>query len=188
VSTHNFELPDDFVRRISDPSFKGAADVFDRIPDEIGYKIGWRTWKVSPDLPAYGLPPKIHSVTHPYFWAPRKAMRAECAFGHDEHVPGETCYCGFYSAKTLNHLAGMHYHQYSGSTWLNIVGKVANWGKVIEGTQGWRAEWAYPLEFYIPFEYLASLGKPIRDGYGVPIKPMNVLGLTPSEDNNEGED
>jgi hypothetical protein len=174
MSTHDFDLPD-LERRIADPAFK--------VPDLMEAVEGWRTWRVPADPPPYGLPPKLYSATHgDYFWAPRKAMRAECDKCDQPGkggIPGEHHTCGFYSAKTLDHLLTMDYHRRYDEGWMCIIGRLANWGKVIEGSQGWRAEWAYPIEFYVPFEFLMTHAKPLREGYGVPVKPLNVLGAKP---------
>jgi hypothetical protein len=58
---------------------------------------------------------------------------------------------------------------------VTIVGRVANWGKVVPGTQGWRAEYAYPEMLYVPFEVARYLARPVSDTYGVPVTLMNLL-------------
>jgi hypothetical protein len=69
----------------------------------------------------------------------------------------------------------MGYHGYDeNSDTVCVVGQLANWGKVIEGTQGWRAEFAYPAVIYVPFEAW-RLGAPIKKAYGVPVKLLNLL-------------
>jgi hypothetical protein len=45
---------------------------------------------------------------------------------------------------------------------------------VIEGSQGWRAEYAYPTALYVPFETF-SVAKPLQEAYGVPVKLLNLL-------------
>jgi hypothetical protein len=145
------------------------------VPDLSVAVEGWRTWEVAWRLPKYGVAPKMHSVTEShYFWAPRQAMRAVCHKPHCE-TPGEECSCGFYSARTLDHLLSMNYHVYDPADGrVNVVGKVANWGKVIQCSQGWRSEWAYPVELYVPFE-AHHLGRPLREAYGVPVRLLNFL-------------
>jgi len=51
---------------------------------------------------------------------------------------------------------------------------VANWGKVVEGSQGWRSEYTYPLKLWLPFEawYLAEA---LGNAYGVPVALKNTL-------------
>lgn len=156
-------------------------------PDSIEVEVGWRTWEVKIENPP-GVTPLMRSVTHREFhWTPREPMVAHCPLstgrangvkrqGHD--VPDEGCSCGLYTAKTYEHLMTMHYHTYDGEKdgYVNVVGEVKLWGKVIEGTQGWRSSHAYPKRIYIPYEYFGKLAKPLGDGYGVPVAPKNFLG------------
>lgn len=160
---------------VFDPSkLVGLNDQEFRAPDMIGCVEGWRAWSVDIELPKYGLPPKLESVTFSYYWAPRVKARADCEkCGAD--VPGEHCSCGFYSAKNLDHLRSMAYHSYDPQRGtVSVVGRLACWGKVIEGTQGWRSEFAYPVELYVPFE-AHKLAKPLSNGYGIPVKLLNLL-------------
>lgn len=169
-----------------DPEFKP--------PDMIGTVEGWRVWNVSADPQHFGVGPKLYSVSHgDYYWTPRKASYATCPGGFfDEEsgrpmckqstkdnpieVPGEQCSCGFYSAKTLPHLQQMSYHNYDAERGsYAVLGQLANWGKVIEGTQGWRAQIAYPAVLYVPFEAARVLAKPLAESYGVPVKLLNLL-------------
>lgn len=146
-------------------------------PDLVGCVEGWRAWSVDAEPPAYGTAPKLRSATYDYVWTPRVKARASCrACTADEGpmcVPGEHCTCGFYSAKSLEHLRTMGYHLYDGDR-VCVVGQLACWGKVIEGSQGWRAEYAYPTIIYVPFEAY-RLAKPISEAFGVPCKLLNLL-------------
>jgi hypothetical protein len=155
----------------SDSTFEAPTEEVLQVP---GTVEGWRAWRVDSEPPPFGLPPKLYSASWSFFWKPRTLSRAECSRDPD-HVPGETCSCGFYSAKTLRHLQSMGYSNYTpGAPTITVVGRLANWGKVVEGSQGWRAEKAYPVQFYLPFE-AHRLAKPIADAYGVPVKLMNLL-------------
>jgi hypothetical protein len=158
-----------------DPA-KLAAERNFRAPDLVGHMEGWRAWNVSAQLPRFGTAPKLYSVTHSsYYWQPRKLSRAICS-QDPSHVPGEKCGCGFYAAKDLDHLLTLGYSNYDAeaSGQFCVVGQLAMWGKVIEGSQGWRAEKAYPVKLFVPFEahYLA---KPLSDAYGVPVQLRNIL-------------
>ena len=97
--------------------------------------------------------------------------------------PREQCSCGFYSAKSLAHLMSMHYHVYDADMngMFHIVGRVANWGKVIEGSQGWRSQYAYPLELFVPYEAW-RLMEPLSKIYGVPAQLKNTLESTHTEE------
>lgn len=158
-----------------DPSL--APDENFRIPDLAEAVEGWRAWGVPADPPPYGAFPKLYSVSHSqYFWVPRREMIAECEKCPDDDLPGEKCGCGFYSAKTLEHLMSMGYHQYDAERqgMFHVVGRVANWGKVIPATQGWRAQKSYPIELFIPFE-AHRLAQGLKEAYGVPVRLKNTL-------------
>ena len=150
------------------------------VPDVLGCVAGWRAWGVDKDVPLYGTAPKLRSVTYAeYYWAPRRAAQAECdrcSSKEGTGVPGEHCSCGFYSAKTLEHLMSMSYHMYDAdsSGCFHVVGQVANWGKVIEGTQGWRSQFSYPVKLFVPFEAW-RLMKPLTAAYGIPCALKNTL-------------
>jgi hypothetical protein len=142
---------------------------------------GWRAWIVSRNLPRYGVPMKLKSVTHGAavndgYWPPRKENVAFCdRCGED--VPGEQCSCGFYSAKTLDHLMSMGYHTYRDTDddhYFKVIGQVANWGKVIEGTQGWRSQYSYPVRLFVPFE-AARHARLLKEAYGCKVRLLNFL-------------
>jgi hypothetical protein len=154
---------------------------------------GWRAWKLETEIPPFGVPPKLYSATFGYYWAPKRAAAAECGRGCDEPgmggVPGEQCSCGFYSAKWLLDsdadaqdphpgLMSLGYHLYevdeSKGGWWTVIGQIACWGKVIEGSHGWRSQYAYPVRLWLPFE-AHELIKPLRQAYGVPVKLKNWL-------------
>jgi rhodanese-related sulfurtransferase len=159
----------------------GLIDAGFTAPDVVGTVEGWRAWRVKLEAPRFGTVPKLQSASYNYWWTPRVKARAECRkcrnpdpVAHD-HVPGTHCTCGFYSAKTLDHLRSMGYHAYDeNGGYTSVVGQLANWGRVIEGSQGWRAEFAYPAVMFVPFEAW-RLRKPLMRAYGVPVKLLNLL-------------
>jgi hypothetical protein len=158
-----------------DPS--KTADQSFQVPDLIGTVEGWRSWLVSSKLPPFGAAPKLFSYNHNYFWEPRQVNVATCTKPGCE-VPGENCGCGFYSAKSLVHLMSMVYPEYDeeSSGMFSVVGQVANWGKVIEGSQGWRSSKSYPVRLLVPYEAL-KLAIPLSEAYGVPVRPVNILAM-----------
>lgn len=149
------------------------------VPDQVAVEYGWRAWGVRKKETDAGLTllQSINGGKHGQpelpFWQPRVPMEAVCK--HDHEVPTEQCKCGLYSAKTLDHLMTMHhYYNYDPARMFKVIGKVALWGKVIEGTQGWRATYGYPSELYLPFEAW-HLHNDLREAYGVPIYLKNFL-------------
>jgi hypothetical protein len=164
------DLPYD-PRRTPDPAL--------RVPDLADAVEGWRAWQVARDLPRYGTPPKLYSATYAgYYWTPRRAAHAECRYGCEKlEIPGESCTCGFYSAKTLEHLMEMGYPSYDADgdgDRVCVIGQIACWGKVIEGTQGWRSSKAYPIKLFVPFE-VAHLAKPLQAAYGCKVGLKNFI-------------
>ena len=164
-------LPIDPTAVVSDPNFQPV--------DPSRARIGWRAWRVDRELPKYGLPPKLYSASFPYAWRPKQKAEADCPHcGQPDGVgvPGEDCSCGFYSAKSLKHLMHMGYHLYQAdSPSFTIVGQIGCWGKIVEGTQGWRSQYAYPIRLMIPYEAGADFGIRVRDAYGVKVRLLNFL-------------
>lgn len=161
------DLPFD-PRDLPDPDF--------RAPDAVGLALGWRAWGTPIRLPRFGVAAKLFSVTwRDYYWVPRQHGVARCEKCGDD-VPGEDCSCGFYCAKTREHLESLGYEwgKIREDGRVCIMGEVANWGKVIEGTQGWRAQKAYPVRLYVPFE-ARHLVRPLRESYGVPVLLRTAL-------------
>jgi hypothetical protein len=158
------------LKAIPDPRFQPPG-----IDVEHGVKEGWRAWGL-PKSTEPGAVPRLYSVTYgDYFWAPRRGMKAESSCGQDD-CPSAGCSCGFYSAKTFDHLQSMGYHRYDADAgnYFHVVGKVACWGRVVECTTGWRSEWCYPVALFVPFEAW-RFAKPLRDAYGVPVQLKNIL-------------
>lgn len=146
-------LPADFDVEVAKP-YTAAPEAYEDesgkmvTPDVIGEVIGWRVWRVlHPREPAKIRLQSMGSggKQHAAIWTPNKIMEAFCS---QPHVPPtKTCSCGFYAARTREHLLSMHYH--SGFTYDNpedilVVGTVAMQGKIIPGTQGWRAQRVRP--------------------------------------------
>jgi hypothetical protein len=150
-------------------------------PSLEGCVEGWRAWRLPRYAPRFGNAPKLYSINAGKFypgaeavhWPARRWYRAQCESCGDA-VPGDTCSCGFYSAKTPKHLFSMSYHLYDGDSDLRVVGRVANAGKVREGTQGWRAQFSYPIRLFVPFE-AHRLARPLSEAYGVPVELANLL-------------
>jgi len=143
---------------IADPFFKGlffsrkdrtpdvdqdvartGADALQGVPDYVAPIVGWRAWKWDP--------PQLTSINNQSAWYPGQPMKAKCAGGAwatrtcplPGHEPADKhCTCGIYAAKTLDRLYAMGYAR-SG-----LYGEVYLWGRVVEHTHGWRAQFAYP--------------------------------------------
>lgn len=145
------------------------------VPDFAEPMVGWRAWGVAGNLRPGELP-LLHSATYGAVWTPREPMVAVCKSNPD-HVPGERCACGLYSAKTREHLQSMNYHRYGERRSRHefcVMGEVNLWGKIVEGTQGWRAQCGYPKKLYLPFEAY-KLRVPLMETYGCEVVLNNIL-------------
>ncbi len=156
-----------------------------RVPDVIGEVIGWRAWKVIGDRPEKL--PLLASVTHGHtIWHPAAWTEADC-FGKstcrsslDGRVPGETCSCGLYCAKSREQLVGLGYarqaydKQRGTVRHPKVVGEVGLVGKVIPGDQGWRGEKGRIVRLYVPFEHW-KLVDPLEALYNVEAVLDNTL-------------
>lgn len=84
------------------------------------------------------------------------------------NTPGEDCSCGIYIADNFDLAAGYASQQPC------VFMRVAGWGKVVPGTQGWRVEHAYPQEMFLiggKDAEAEQLGK----AYGVPCFAASSL-------------
>jgi hypothetical protein len=135
-----------------------------QVPDVFGEIVGWRAWKVIGDRPTVF--PMLASVTHghtiwhPGYWTEADCFgRPECDRSHDGRIPGESCTCGLYCARTRAQLIGLRYGRpmtrpdRHGRTFPKVVGEVGLVGKVIPGSQGWRGEKGRIVRLYVPFEH-----------------------------------
>lgn len=132
------------------------------VPDLLEPIIAYRAWGV--DREGY-LQPTIYSPS-PIFgkesliWRPKTPRPSRCwhndmmadyrgtqfenYFDIAYHsIPGEHCKCGYYAAKLFGNIMRPNCFDHV------AVGKVALWGKVIKYSKGYRAEYAYPVEFKI---------------------------------------
>jgi len=108
--------------------------------------LGWRAWRLH--RTEGGL--RIVPTTPRAAWEPRAAVHATCSGAHTREYlvynpelaaqhrsPMPGCTCGIHAMKDPSRLAR------SGRA-TAVVGRVAMWGRVIEHTRGYRAEFAYP--------------------------------------------
>lgn len=137
------------------------------VPDELGEVIGYRAWHIADTsdgirLTSTGWGGKYANAV----WIPGEVNAAVCDQGHtaaDEH-----CRCGFYAARTRDHLLSLNrYHLYGKGqkAVVAVVGQVAMDGQVVTCSQGWRGQNAWPINVCVPYEHW-RLVAPLREAYG----------------------
>lgn len=163
-----------FVHELpADPPEAGAITMVQShndivVPDYTDVMIGWRGW----DIKGPRSRPLLASVSKSHVWHPRQQMTATCDNRHHE-VPEWKHSCGLYSAKSRNHLLSMGYNHYSEAS-PRVIGTVKLWGKIVEGSQGWRAEHGYPGTLYVPWE-MWGLAEPLQELYGCDVELQDTL-------------
>jgi len=136
-------------------------------PDFVGEPVtGWRCWKMSAELVEgpvsrggevfVGQRPTIRlaSVNQSVKWEPRVEFEAQCSLRkdppHPDGVPDNGCQCGVHFLMGPLALARLGYTSFIGEGKKDYVwGTVNGWGRIIEGTTGHKAQFAYPKHLYV---------------------------------------
>jgi hypothetical protein len=141
--------------------------------EELRPAVGWKIWRVQhgPERT------RLRSVLYGDPWPARRPIEAACRrllrAGHEAPCPG--CECGIHAGRELS--AWEHYLSVDAET--RVFGRVLLWGSTIEGSAGWRAARAAPVEIFVPTavadadQVAAGLA-----AYGVPVhieRPVPVL-------------
>lgn len=133
---------------------------------DVGIAVGWRVWRLGAD----GL---LRSVVYDEVWPPRSAAHAACGKPAESHTaPDLRCECGIHAAKNLADWA--HYLGRPD----RVFGRVLLAGVVVEGTRGFRASAAYPLELVVPalVEDQRAVAEALA-AYGVPVEVTAPLAV-----------
>jgi hypothetical protein len=150
-----------------------------RIPDVVGEVTGWRAWQID----WCGRVPRLFSINaagrvglDDAMWPADRWIEAKCPSGHTaEEIPVESCSCGLYAAKTPEQLQGLAYGSYgSYGTWTGdkLAGEVGFAGKVIEGSQGWRAQKGRIVQLWVPLSKWQWV-ELLEQHYRVPVNVMD---------------
>lgn len=114
-------------------------------------------------------PDKPSELLLPVGWTFRIAMRDIMLPPLHTEAPAESCSCGIYALKSR--AAAVAYGQHT-----SVLGEVYLWGKVIEGEDGYRAQYAYPKSLTIRHRDHDGDGE--LGEYGVPVhEDQNPLGI-----------
>lgn len=164
----------------------------DDSPLMAGEILGWRAWYIvdTPNGARLQSLNTVHVGPGDHIWEPGQIEVAQCPYedviGHrvgngvewEVQVPVESCSCGFYAAVSREHLISLNaYHVYSiddKSENPKCIGQVAMSGKVIPGTQGWKAQEVWPVSLEVPFEFWRYV-KPLSEAYNIPVTLARTL-------------
>jgi hypothetical protein len=156
------------------------------VPDKVSPEIGWRVWVVYSHT-SLGRA-RLESLTQRVIWQPGVPATARCntrladiwfTSPHFPHpAPHPRCSCGIFASDSIDWLFRRYNRHLTESlvSWApRVLGKVQLWGKVVPGSCGWRAEFAYPVELFILKDSrLAGYWKrrSLR-AYGVPVHSIS---------------
>jgi hypothetical protein len=133
------------------------------VPDVPDAVLGWRTWRIGrrAQRRAELIAPLAGSA-----WPARRPLVASCG-SRDHTPPGVGCGCGLYAVADPGVLEwGPSEHE--------VLGAVALWGQVVEGTRGWRASHGYP-RFVVTGPAIATEQRAaLARRYGVPVLRSEV--------------
>jgi hypothetical protein len=132
-------------------------------PDYCEPVLGWRVWSLSV---AEG-PARLASHVSPTVWPPGRELVATCEAQRRElrrpwrlrptghPAPAPRCTCGVHAMAAVGHLSTYLPPASRPYAWMrplvhNVIGRVALWGDVVEGSRGWRAACGYPNELWLP--------------------------------------
>lgn len=150
------------------------------VPSHVSPIVGWRIWNCSQG--------KLYSpLISVYEWPWLEAAQSRCHdayiwFREEHGAPESNCRCGLYALKEPVSLLGV---DLDGSTPFEskltkdthgyVIGRVALWGSVVEHEDGFRAQYGYPLELYLPANKLETLGVELAQNYQVPVRDLKEL-------------
>ena len=145
-----------------------------RVPDLFEHIVGWRAWRVHDT----GLHVRLVSEYSPMhglsdweaIWPPDRWHFAVCKHHEDDPThepPMEGCSCGLYAANTPERLKELGYGRYSDT---RVLGAVALAGKVIPGTQGYKAERARPLRLWVPMDTKPKIVRALASTYEIEVE------------------
>lgn len=111
--------------------------------------IGWRIWLLGWDeergevcLKSLARWPSCEDL----LWPKGRPLHATCFLAGSKHVaPSIRCTCGIYATKSIELL----FHELPFRKATDVIGQVSLWGRVIEGSRGYRAEFAYPRALWV---------------------------------------
>lgn len=98
----------------------------------------WRAWNQFKDG-------SLRSLVMFYEWSLDNVNTADCCIRNHIEVPDAACYCGFWGFKSEKILKHFFETDKSSYTW-NVIGTIEMWGYIVEGTTGYRSQYARVIE------------------------------------------
>lgn len=123
--------------------------------------VGWRVWSLRPYVTRdrrteHRLVPVTNAGGRTHY-APYKRTEAVCSRAYHD-APHRFCACGIWAMKSEDQLPTVYQH--------SVYGEVYLWGRVLEGKNGYRAQYAYPKRLWADDDAIEEL----RMLYGVPVE------------------
>lgn len=128
--------------------------------------VGFRIWKVEDFATRAGKEPRLSSIATGRgagTYSPGRKMEAHCLHSLHE-APWAGCSCGVWALKNEGDLDPTKRRYPEHMAW----GQVYLWGRVLETTRGYRAQFAYPKELFVYWDQ-EELAKSLSAIYGVPV-------------------
>jgi hypothetical protein len=126
--------------------------------------VGWKVWRVDHRPEAT----RLRSVLYGDLWPTREPIEAVCrrVLRSTHEAPCRGCECGIHAGREL--AAWEHYLSVDAA--VRVFGRVLLWGATIEGSAGWRAARACPVEIFVPsaVDDAAAVAAGLA-AYGVPV-------------------
>jgi hypothetical protein len=131
--------------------------------DSLRPAVGWKVWRVEDGL--------LRSVLYGDPWPYDEPAEAVCrrVLRASHEAPNAGCECGIHAGRRLD--AWEHYLNVGAES--RVFGRVLLWGSTVEGTHGWRAAHARPVEIFVPsvVHHRDEVAESLR-AYGVSVQVL----------------
>jgi len=110
--------------------------------------VAWRSWRLGTyDTSAGILEPFLRSCVYAEYWPAGERFEASCP---RHALPSRACGCGVHGVTSRDE--ALRWARWAGGALPNpiVVGRVNLWGRVLQFSRGYRAQYAYPYELEIP--------------------------------------
>lgn len=139
--------------------------------------VGWKIWRVDHSKGQT----RLRSVLYGDLWPARRPLSAVCrrVLRSVHEAPCRACGCGIHAGREL--AAWEHYLSIGAEE--RVFGRALLWGSTIEGSAGWRAAQASPVEIFVPAT--VERAEDVADGlraYGVPVHLVEDPAAAPVEE------